>query len=806
MGRSAKHRLRKRVKKTPRAVRIACTAIVATAGIAGASLNAFASGGPTDGSNVSDSAIPIGSYTAGTPFSSGQTIEVTVPANSVFAANAKVNILECSDPGGLPANNPNGPNDCDGNTIQGDTVTAASNGSITYDNYTVYALPDATSLDEPSTSTPVCNLTNACVLYIGENQNDFSQPYVLSQPFWVATTSDDGGENPGDGSAPSTPTISTTPQPTSGTAGSTTLNDQVTISGLGQPVTSGSGAGTITANLYPPSNPSCSGSPEYTQTITASSGNGAYTTSPGLTANAAGTWYWAASYGGDHNNVPVSSSCSSEPVTVGTATPGLSTTPGSGGAVGSAVLNDSATLSGGLDPTGTVTFDLYAPSQSNCTGTADYTDTVTVSGDGDYSTSNAAAADSVGVWNWTASYSGDSNNSSASSSCGSESVTVTGSGPTLSTTPSAGGTYDSAVLNDSATLSGGSSPTGSIIFDLYSPSQSNCTGTPAYTDSVPVSGNGTYSTNNTSPANAAGTWNWTASYGGDSNNSGASSSCGSESVTVTKATQSITFTSTAPSNAQVGGPTYTVTATASSGLTVSFSIDSSATSVCSISGSTVSFKAAGTCKIDANQAGNSDYQAASEASQSFSVTSSGPAITSADHATATVGSSFSFEVTTSGTPTPKLKKKGALPKGLTFTDNGNGTGTISGTAAYKTGKVYSLTIEATFGTGKTKQVITQAFTLTDDEAPTITSAAKKSDKVAHAFSFTVKTEAYPAASSITETGALPSGVSFTNNANGTATLGGTPAAGTEGTYSITIKASNGIGTPGTQSFSLVVKT
>jgi subtilase family serine protease len=90
-----------------------------------------------------------------------------------------------------------------------------------------------------------------------------------------------------------------------------------------------------------------------------------------------------------------------------------------------------------------------------------------------------------------------------------------------------------------------------------------------------------------------------------------------QSMTVGKGSQVITFTSTAPISATVGGPTYAVAAHASSGLAVSFS--SGAPSVCSLTGSTVNFIAAGTCTIDANQAGNSEYGPAPEARQSFTV-------------------------------------------------------------------------------------------------------------------------------------------------------------------------------------------
>ena len=84
-------------------------------------------------------------------------------------------------------------------------------------------------------------------------------------------------------------------------------------------------------------------------------------------------------------------------------------------------------------------------------------------------------------------------------------------------------------------------------------------------------------------------------------------------------TQSITFTSTPPNPAAVAG-TYTVTATGgASGNPVTFSIDPSANGSCSISGATVSFVAVGTCVIDANQAGNASYQAATQVQQSFDV-------------------------------------------------------------------------------------------------------------------------------------------------------------------------------------------
>jgi hypothetical protein len=118
-----------------------------------------------------------------------------------------------------------------------------------------------------------------------------------------------------------------------------------------------------------------------------------------------------------------------------------------------------------------------------------------------------------------------------------------------------------------------------------------------------------------------------------------------QSLTVTSpppsSTQSISFTSTPPAAANVGGVGYTVSASASSGLPVTFSIDASSAGVCTISGSTVSFVGTGTCTIDANQPGNGSYQAAPQAQQSFAVGLASQAIsfTSSPPGGATVGGS-----------------------------------------------------------------------------------------------------------------------------------------------------------------------
>lgn len=94
------------------------------------------------------------------------------------------------------------------------------------------------------------------------------------------------------------------------------------------------------------------------------------------------------------------------------------------------------------------------------------------------------------------------------------------------------------------------------------------------------------------------------------------------SLTVSKQNQTVVFTSSAPAGATVGGPTYSPTASASSGLAVALTIDATSSTVCSISAGVVSFIGAGTCRINANQAGNGTYNAAPQVQQIFTVAAS----------------------------------------------------------------------------------------------------------------------------------------------------------------------------------------
>ena len=192
----------------------------------------------------------------------------------------------------------------------------------------------------------------------------------------------------------------------------------------------------------------------------------------------------------------------------------------------------------------------------------------------------------------------------------------------------------------------------------------------------------------------------------------------------------------------------------------------------------------------------------SPATQNFVLTittaSSAPAIISSNNDTETFGVLFSYTVNTSGYPAPKLTKSGGLPAGVTFADNGDGTATIAGTPSQSAVGIYNLTLTAKSSAGTT----TQAFTLTITKAPVIKKIPNTTTSVGNNLSMTIKSSGY-ITPSLSETGTLPDGVTFTNNGDGTATISGTPQVSSGGSYSITINATNQLGNA-SQTFTLKV--
>jgi hypothetical protein len=216
-------------------------------------------------------------------------------------------------------------------------------------------------------------------------------------------------------------------------------------------------------------------------------------------------------------------------------------------------VSDTATLASGVSPTGTITFRLFGPGDLTCAGTPAFMSTVPVSGNGNY-TSDPFRPTALGTYRWIAAYSGDANNSPVSTACNdaNESVFVFGTRRiTLGTEASAGVKLGGQVL-DTATLANGVSPTGTITFRSFGPGDATCAGTAAFTSTVSVSGNGSYTSAPFTPT-VVGTYRWTAAYSGDANNSPVSTVCNDafETVVVT-AVAVVTLTTRASHDVKLG--------------------------------------------------------------------------------------------------------------------------------------------------------------------------------------------------------------------------------------------------------------
>ena len=309
-----------------------------------------------------------------------------------------------------------------------------------------------------------------------------------------------------------TPSITTNAMPTSGTVEVTTLNDSAILSGGTNPT------GTITFTLTAPN-----GSTAATETVSVN-GDSTYSTPTGVLATQVGTYYWVASYSGDSNNLGVSSGTKSEPVTVTSVSPTINTSQQPASASVGTSIADKATVSGGDNPTGTVTFTLY--NNPNGSGTPLFSDTETLSGG--MATSKGYTATATGTDYWVATYNGDSNNASVTSGTASEPVTVTSVGPTINTSQQPASASVGMSIADKATVSGGDNPTGTVTFTLYN--NPNGSGTPLFSDTETLSGG--MATSKGYTATATGTDYWVATYNGDSNNASVTSGTASEPVTI----------------------------------------------------------------------------------------------------------------------------------------------------------------------------------------------------------------------------------------------------------------------------------
>lgn len=189
-----------------------------------------------------------------------------------------------------------------------------------------------------------------------------------------------------------------------------------------------------------------------------------------------------------------------------------------------------ATLAGGDDPTGTVTFRVFGPGDDSCERAPSFISTNPVTGTGTpkQATSDRFTVTIPGVYHFVATYNGDARNAAAGPTPCDDPNAAYGFGSSsyafhaqASAPVALGGTvFDTATIATSTDPG----PTGTMSFALFGPGAPTCAGTPAFTSSRPVQGNGSYSSDPFVPV-APGTYRWVASYSGDADDPGATTPC-----------------------------------------------------------------------------------------------------------------------------------------------------------------------------------------------------------------------------------------------------------------------------------------
>jgi MBG domain (YGX type)/YDG domain len=160
---------------------------------------------------------------------------------------------------------------------------------------------------------------------------------------------------------------------------------------------------------------------------------------------------------------------------------------------------------------------------------------------------------------------------------------------------------------------------------------------------------------------------------------GASSMTLANGITVqSQANQTISFGPLA--NKTFGNAAFSVSATASSGLPVSFSSQTPAT--CDVSGNTVTILHAGACTVRASQTGNASFNPAADVDQSFTIARADANIVVTGYSGTYDGSAHAATGSATGVNGENLS--GLLSLGVSFTDapGGNAFWTFAGTADY----------------------------------------------------------------------------------------------------------------------------
>ncbi len=369
-------------------------------------------------------------------------------------------------------------------------------------------------------------------LYLGDSNYNPAQSGDQSEPLSVG---------------PATPTVTTQLSQTSITLGES-ITDTATVTGLGSPFPMPTGTVQFWVKI---------GAGSFTLFSTKTLDASGIAVSDAYTPLTAGSYFFKAVYLGDSNYVGSASGDNDEPLTVGPATPTVTTqlsasTIGLGGTV-----TDLATVTGlgGQFPTPTGTVQFWVKIGA---GAWTLFSTKTLDANGQ-ATSDPYEPLTVDTYHFKAVYSGDSNYVGAQSGENDEPLNVTKPVPTVVTQLSMSDIVLGGSVTDLVTVTGLPSPfpmpTGTVQFYVQ-------IGVGPFTlfSTKTLDANGQATSDSYTPL-TAGSYHFQAVYLGDSNYMGAQSAADSEPLTVEKFTPTVTTLLSATSITLGGSITDTVTVT-----------------------------------------------------------------------------------------------------------------------------------------------------------------------------------------------------------------------------------------------------
>jgi hypothetical protein len=499
------------------------------------------------------------------------------------------------------------------------------------------------------------------------------------------------------------------------------------------------------------------------------SGNSARCTSTTLTST--GRWSVQAAYSGDSNYNSVTTS-TSVTITAAATSVVLTSNPANPQAFAS------TTLTAAVSPVpdgGTVTFSGPGGTLGGCSDVV----VSTTTGEASCPVAELPGAGSV---EYSASYSGDTDYQANS---GELDLLIGKIATSLSVSPSPNPVQ--AGLTSTLTISVSPAPDGGTVSVADTDGDLSCSNVVVST-SGPSAGRATCTTTGLTPA---GSDSLSATYSGSSNYTGAAAT---GSITVEHIPSSTVITS-ADSYGVIGGElhvTVRVSPAPSSG-TVSYSDSLGELSDCA-SVSVDPASGIASCVSPALTTTGEDVitvkflQTSIEGASSVSTTipiEEAPSFSSSLDATVTVGTPAAVQLGVSGYPAPSVSATSALPSGLSL----SAAGEITGTAAAESGGSYTIGLDAT----NSLSSATGSLDLVVDQAPAISSATALSAAYGVDSTFQVDSGpgTYPVAS-FDLAGAVPDGMSFVDNGDGTATIAGTPDDDVSGLQSFAIVESNSV--------------